>query len=122
MPKRMINTDSQSMLFGLSKNFLNMNILNQTATGNETIMTLLPSEDEFLTLKEAGSFLKVSTSTMQKISASRIIPVYKPGNGKVFFKKSDLLAYFNKGRQDSQQKLVIDHFSKLKKIGGANEN
>jgi Helix-turn-helix domain len=53
---------------------------------------------EFFDMKEAAVFLKVSISTMQKISASRLIHVYKPRKGKVYFTKNDLITYWNTGR------------------------
>jgi hypothetical protein len=55
--------------------------------------------EEYFGMKEAAIFLKLSISAMQKISAKKVIPVYKPNNGKVYFKKSDLLNYLQCGKQ-----------------------
>jgi hypothetical protein len=59
----------------------------------------LCSNNEFMGMKEAAEFLQLSISSMQKLSARRTIPVYKPSNGKVYFKRDDLLNYLNTGRQ-----------------------
>lgn len=75
--------------------FLNSN------SGSATESTLLKapspagvmSDEIFLTMKEAATYIKVSISKMQKISSSRIIPVYKPTGGKVYFRQSDLIKY-----------------------------
>ena len=55
----------------------------------------------FLSLAESARYLKVSLSTMEKISANRLIPVYKPF-GKVYFRKEDLLNYIINGRRRSR--------------------
>ncbi|HEY1870905.1 MAG TPA: helix-turn-helix domain-containing protein [Chitinophagaceae bacterium] len=49
------------------------------------------SESEYLDLNEAARFIKVSKSTMQKLSCNRLLPVYKPAGGKVYFKKGKSL-------------------------------
>ncbi len=56
---------------------------------------------EYLGMCEAARFLSVSISKLQKMSAKRIIPVYKPTGGKVYFKKQDLIDYIESGRQKS---------------------
>ena len=67
-----------------------------------------PAYSEYLDTKEAASFLKVSISTIQKISASRIIPLYKPSNGKVYFLKQDLISYIEAGRKKSYFELQAE--------------
>jgi hypothetical protein len=64
--------------------------------------------EEFLTMKEAAALLKRSLSSMQKISASRRLPVYKPTKGKVYFKKSDLINFFNNGRLRTRYEIELE--------------
>lgn len=59
------------------------------------------SNTSYLSMEHAAKFLFVSVSKMEKISASRLIPVYKPTKGKVYFKKQDLIDYIESGRQKS---------------------
>ena len=61
---------------------------------------------EYLSLKEAACFLKISISKMQKMSANRLLPIFKPTNGKVYFSKTDLLNYISAGRICSQQEIT----------------
>ena len=65
----------------------------------------------FCSLKEAAGFLKISKSKMQKMSASRVLPVYKP-DGKVFFKIQDLKDYMESGRQQSIREIVQESITK----------
>jgi predicted HTH domain antitoxin len=52
---------------------------------------------KFLELNQAAEYLSLSKSAMQKISAKRIIPVYKPTNGKVYFLIRDLNDFIDRG-------------------------
>lgn len=63
------------------------------------------NQDEYLNLAESARFLKVSVSTMEKISANRLIPVYKPSGGRVYFKKQDLIMHIESGRLRSRQEI-----------------
>lgn len=57
---------------------------------------------DYLTLSQAALYLGISKSKMQKMSAGRALPVYKPtANGKVFFLKEDLEKYMAAGRCSS---------------------
>jgi hypothetical protein len=75
------------------------------------------SDSPYLDIKQTVEFLKVSKSQVEKISADRIIPVYKPA-GKVYFLKSDLLKYIEGGRMKSISELTEEqfNFTKSKKI------
>jgi hypothetical protein len=77
------------------------NLLEEALSEIKALKTIISvqSEAEFLDLKETASFLKISISTMQKISANRLIPVYQPRNGKVYFKKAELIEYLNASRK-----------------------
>ncbi len=59
------------------------------------------NQNQYLSLCEAAKFLSISNSKMEKMSAARLIQVYKPSNGKVYFLKKDLIEYINSGKQYS---------------------
>jgi excisionase family DNA binding protein len=89
--------------------FINMDLVEKFAELQQEIRALKDfvaiRQDEYLTLAEAAKFLKVSLSTMEKVSASRMIPVYKPSGGKVYFKRQDLISYVNEGRLRSRKEI-----------------
>lgn len=64
--------------------------LKKTITGNT-------EKDSFLTMKESAEYLRISISAMQKLSANKTIPSYKPGKGKALFKREDLIKYLHGG-------------------------
>ena len=55
-------------------------------------------EEQFLSTKEAAAFLKVSMIKIYQLTMKKAIPFYKPA-GKIYFKKSELVEYINKGKQ-----------------------
>lgn len=65
----------------------------------------IPDPNDLLTMQESANFLRISISTMQKISASKVIPSYKPGKGKVLFKREDLMNYLQRGKLHSQNQI-----------------
>lgn len=64
--------------------------------------------EEFLSVKQAISFLGISKSTLYKLTSSKQINFYKP-KGKIFFKKNDLINYITQGsslkNEDSSNQL-----------------
>lgn len=69
------------------------------------------NENEFLTVKEAVSYLGISKSTIYKLTSSKGIKFYKP-KGKIFFKKEDLINYITQNsslaEETSSNQLNID--------------
>lgn len=49
------------------------------------------SKKEILSFEEARQFLNVSKSYLYKLTGQKLIKHYKPTNGKIFFKKEDLM-------------------------------
>lgn len=45
---------------------------------------------EFLDVKEASSYLNLSTSAIYKMTSRKEIPHYVPGGKKIYFRKSEL--------------------------------
>jgi DNA binding domain, excisionase family len=52
--------------------------------------------DKLLTAKEVAEYLRLSKSTIYKMTSQRIIPFIKLNNGKVLFKLSDINAWLEK--------------------------
>lgn len=58
-------------------------------------------DDEILTGQEARELLKISRSTLWKLTKENEIPAYRVGNGKTSnlrYKKSELIAWLNSNR------------------------
>jgi excisionase family DNA binding protein len=62
----------------------------------EQIQEMLKENEIPLTFEQARQLLQVSKSTLYKLTFRRAIPFTKPGGGKLYFKKADLLAWMNK--------------------------
>lgn len=59
---------------------------------------MVENGDEILTGQEARQFLKISRSTLWKLTRERKIPAYRVGNGRTSnlrYKKSELMAWLN---------------------------
>lgn len=55
-------------------------------------------EKEFLTTKEAAAYLGMALSYLYKLTAKKSIPFYTPTGKKIYFKKSELDEWMNRGR------------------------
>jgi excisionase family DNA binding protein len=63
-------------------------------------------EDEILTGQEAQDLLKISRSTLWKLTRQRQIPAYRAGNGKTSklrYKKSELISWLDSNRVDWEE-------------------
>lgn len=56
---------------------------------------------EILTIDEAAKFLKLAKQTIYQLTSKRAIPFYKR-NKRIYFKRSELLAWLDEGKQDMQ--------------------
>ena len=61
--------------------------------------------DEWLDSVQSAEFLRMSPSTFLKGTSKREIPHYKRG-GKILCKRSELIAFLEKGRQKSRDELL----------------
>ena len=64
------------------------------------------SNDEILTGQEARELLKISRSTLWKLTKENEIPAYRVGNGKTSdlrYKKSELLEWLNSNRVNASK-------------------
>jgi len=61
----------------------------------EQIQEMLRKNEKPLTFEEALLFLRVSKSTLYKLTHTKKIPFTKPGGKKLYFKKADLINWMN---------------------------
>jgi excisionase family DNA binding protein len=54
---------------------------------------------DVIDINEAAKLIKITKSTIYKLTMEKKIPHYKIGKGKLAFKKSELVDYFNTKRQ-----------------------
>jgi excisionase family DNA binding protein len=71
----------------------------------EQIQEMLKANEKPLNFEEARAFLGVSKSTLYKLTHRRIIKHLKPGGGKLYFKKADLLAWMNRNPVKSVEEI-----------------
>lgn len=63
-------------------------------------------DDEILTAQEARDLLKISRSTLWKLTREEQVPAYRVGNGKTSnlrYKKSELLSWLNSNRVNATE-------------------
>jgi excisionase family DNA binding protein len=64
------------------------------------------NEEEILTGQEARDLLKISRSTLWKLTREKQIPAYRVGNGKTSnlrYKKSELIEWLNSNRVNAME-------------------
>ena len=54
-------------------------------------------EEQFIDVKEAAEFLRISVGYLYKLTYIKAIPFYKPKK-KLYFKKSELATYISNGK------------------------
>lgn len=62
-------------------------------------------QKEFLSTKEAASFLGVSIHQLYKYSSNNIIPFYKPQNKILYFRRTELIDFIIAGRVKTQAEI-----------------
>jgi len=60
-------------------------------------------QKEFLTTKEAASYLDISMDQLYKLNAGGKIPSCRPTGGKVYYLQSDLLDWVLAGRRATEK-------------------
>jgi len=56
-------------------------------------VALTRQNDEVLNAKQAASYLDISLSHLYRLTSERRVPYYKPGGGRIYFRRSELDAY-----------------------------
>jgi excisionase family DNA binding protein len=85
------------------------NALQAAAIGNNT-----SDDKEIMDLKEVAAFLKVSKHTIYRLTHRREIPHYKKG-GKLYFKREEIEAYRDSGKQLTHEEFEAQARKKLRK-------
>ncbi|MCC7004713.1 helix-turn-helix domain-containing protein [Candidatus Nomurabacteria bacterium] len=68
----------------------------------------------YLSLFEAAEYLKLSKSTLYKLTHKRAIQYYQPGGKIILFLKEDLDAYIMSGRVDTKNSIISNRVYNLK--------
>lgn len=63
-------------------------------------------EKQYLNSKEASSFLGYSQAHLYRLVQNEILPHSKPNGRKIFFKKTDLEAFLNRGYMTCNQRIT----------------
>jgi excisionase family DNA binding protein len=71
----------------------------------ESIRSIIEVEEKPLTFEEAKAFLQVSSSTLYKLTHRKQIRYLKPGGGKLWFAKKDLVNWMSRNIVESQDKI-----------------
>lgn len=69
---------------------------------------------EYYNVKEAAMFLNISESTLYKLTCTNSIVFYQPNGKLILFKKSDLIAYIEKGRRKTHDEIKEEAKERIK--------
>lgn len=61
-------------------------------------------EPEILTVEDAAAFLKLAKQTLYQLVSKKAVPFYKR-NKRLYFKRTELLAWIEEGKQSTQNEL-----------------
>lgn len=61
---------------------------------------------EIMSVDDAGFFLGISKSHIYRLTSERILPHFKPHNKVIYFKRSELIAWIEKGRVQTKDELL----------------
>ncbi len=78
---------------------------------SDRIDSQIQSKSEFLNPSQAAAYLSQSISAVYRLSSKRVVPHYKPGGKRIYFRRSDLDQYILQGRVDSIEE--IEHKASL---------
>jgi len=67
------------------------------------------SRKEILSIEDASIFLGVSKSYLYKLTSQREIPHFKPLNKIIYFKRSELIDWIEKGKIPTNEELILRH-------------
>jgi len=77
--------------------------------------TKLPEEEseshasEIMNIEEAAVYLKMAKQTVYSMISRRLLPYFKRGK-RVFFRKAELLKWFEKGRKYTREEILSGNF------------
>ncbi len=91
------------------------NIQEQITELKEILLRIEKKRNEFYSLEEACSYLKISKPSMYKLTSKKEITYYTPGGKKIYFQKQDLDAWILAGRVFSCEDSMLELESFLTK-------
>jgi len=62
-------------------------------------------DKELLNIKEAAELLKLSPGTVYKMVSAKELPYSKPRNGRLYFKRSELMALVSSGQRPTRREV-----------------
>lgn len=89
----------------------------------EKLLAARPEEEvptkqaEILTITEASDLLKLAKQTLYQLTSRRAIPFYKK-NKRIYFKRTELIAWLEEGKQKTQEQFdneLLSHIQNLSK-------
>ena len=78
----------------------------ESADVDGVVRKIQPSDADFMSLREAARYLRVSISTLYKLASAKKITRYKPGGKLVYFLKADLDDYVLHNRFPSDSEIA----------------
>lgn len=75
----------------------------------------MPPSNGILNSKEAALYLKISVSTLNKLTMRRVIPFSKPGGKLKYFEKEKLEAYITSKRFPTRKEMENNFLNHLTK-------
>lgn len=65
-------------------------------------------QKEFLDISEASEYLNLSTSTLYKMTSGKELPYYVPRGKKIYFRRTELNTWIEKGKIQSSGELLTE--------------
>jgi excisionase family DNA binding protein len=87
-------------------------LISELITIKQMLENLGVQQKEYLSREEAASYLGISVSTLNKLTANKEIVYYKPGGKVSLFKVQDLRDFVEKGKIDT----AVDYSSIAKEM------
>ncbi len=76
--------------------------------------TIKVSGKEHFNVKEAALYLGISESTLYKLTSNNTISFYQPNGKLIFFKKSDLDNFIERGRKKNHDEIKEEAQNRIK--------
>lgn len=69
-------------------------------------------EKEIMSVNDLTEMLQLSKSAIYKLTFNRTIPFYKPAGKMMYFKRSEIMDWINKGRVEPVNEVLSNHYLK----------
>lgn len=68
------------------------------------------AEKEIMSVNDLVEMLQLSKSAIYKLTFNRIIPFYKPAGKMMYFKRSEIMEWINRGRVEPANEVLSNHY------------